>query len=110
MYGTMVAAEFIGTYFVILTKALNRLTVTTVTSGGMGPESWSVMAVLTAMVYSLHGVSGVVFTPALTIAAGSCGRGAWVGHAWIFYLIAQVFAAIAGSLTFKSLSNGREIP
>merc|ERR1740121_2090415 len=107
---TRIAAEFIGTFFLILVKALNRLAMIEVNMAGLGPESWSVMAVVTALVYSLSSVSGAYFNPALTIGAWACGQGAWRGYDWIFYLVAQTFGAIGASSVFVALSNGRSIP
>lgn len=113
--GTRIAAEFIGTFYLILTKAMNRLAVSDVQAIALGPESWSVMAVLTALAYSLGSVSGSYFNPALTIGAWACGRGGgpngeWSGHEWVFYILAQVLGSIAASSVFVAMSNGRDIP
>lgn len=97
-----VAAEFIGTFYLIITKALNRLG-----STGVGPEAWSVAAAMVSMVYSLRGVSGGYFNPAVTIAAVASGRSACSWRVAIFYIAAQVLAAVAASSVFAAMSGGQ---
>lgn len=108
--GTFVAAEFIGTFFIILTKSMNRLALLKVDQAVIGPESWAVMAAIASMTYALHDVSGAYFNPALTLAAAACRRASLPRNAWIFYPVAQVLGAVVASVAFASMSFGRKIP
>jgi len=103
-----VAAEFFGTFFIIFTKALNRMG--SAAEEGVGPEAWSVAAVLTSMVYSLRGVSGAYFNPAVTLAAVVSGRSTCERHVALFYVVAQFFAAVSAASLFSLLNHGQPIP
>jgi len=105
-----VFAEFIGTFFVIFTKALNRVGSSSSTSTDVGPEAWSVAAALTAMVYSLRGVSGGYFNPAVTLSAVVSGFATCTPRVAIFYVAAQIFAAISASSLIAAMNNGEPIP
>jgi len=102
-------AEFIGAFYVIFTKALNRIG-----SDGsdteIGPEAWSVAAALTAMVYSLRDVSGGYFNPAVTLSTSISGFGFCSLRVAFFYMVSQIFAAIAASSLFTAMNNGKGIP
>lgn len=91
--GVRVSAEFIGTFYVVLTKALNHMD-----DSANNPEAFSVGATLAAMNYALRDVSGGYFNPAVTASV-------WISR-WgrlpddylptatvVFSVITQVFAA-----------------
>lgn len=61
-----VMAEFIGTFFIVLTKALNHV-------GTPTGEAWSVAAAVASMMYALQGVCGPHFNPAVTISSAIVG-------------------------------------
>jgi len=103
--GPKVTAEFIGTFFIVLTKACNRLGESS-DREGVGPEAWSVAAVIICMVYSLRNISGAYFNPAITLAAVVTGRNVCSKHAAAFYGIAQFFAAVAAGSVFAILNHG----
>mmetsp|Transcript_39503 Transcript_39503/g.113638 ORF Transcript_39503/g.113638 Transcript_39503/m.113638 type:complete len:530 (-) Transcript_39503:103-1692(-) len=100
-----VAAEFFGTFVIIFTKALNRLGATV----DIGPEAWSVAAALISMVYSLRGVSGAYFNPAVTLGAMLSGRTNLSVRTATFYVVAQVFAGIAAMSLYTAISHGEPI-
>jgi aquaporin Z len=85
-------AEFIGTFFLVLTIGC------TVLSGGKGViPPLAIGSALMVMVYAGGHISGAHFNPAVTIAVWLRGRckGADVGP----YIAAQVVGAVAGACT-----------
>jgi len=100
-----IAAEFIGTFFIVLTKALNRVS----HIGGEGPESWSVAAALTAMVYSLRDVSGGYFNPAVVLSIKASQRGIISLHEVVWNVAVEVFAGIIAGSTVTLLAKDREL-
>lgn len=100
-----VAGEFIGTFYVVLTKALNRISVGT----RMGPEAWAVAAALSAMVYSLRDISGGYFNPAVTVSVAASSRGVlWWRTAFIFCL-GQLIASFFAAAVYSYLNHGTRI-
>lgn len=100
-----IAAEFLGTFFIVLTKALNRVSRT----GGEGPESWSVAAALTAMVYSLRDVSGGYFNPAVVLSIKASQRGIISVHEVVWNVAVQVFAGLIAGSTVTLLVKDKEL-
>src|SRR4029078_12297475 len=85
-------AEFIGTFFLMLTIGL------TVLSGG-GLPPLAIASGLMVMVYAGGHVSGAHFTPAVTIAVflrGRCPKADIVP-----YMVAQIAAAVVAALAVK---------
>jgi len=100
-----IAAEFFGTFFIVLTKALNRVS----RNGGEGPESWSVAAALTAMVYSLRDVSGGYFNPAVVLSIKASQRGILSLHEVVWNVAVQGFAGLIAGSTVTLLAEDREL-
>jgi len=97
---TQVAAELIGTYYVVVTKALNRLD----TSESVSYEAWSVAAVVLALVYSFKDISGAFFNPAVTISVAASGRRAGLTfRVVVMYISVQVMAGMLASSTFLAV-------
>jgi len=71
--GAQMAAEFIGTFFIVLTQVLARFSAKD--DVDLGGQAWGTAAALAAMVYSLRNVSGAHFNPAVTLAVRASGRG-----------------------------------
>jgi len=80
-----VCAEFIGTFYVVLTKTLNR------TSNSYS-EPWSMMALMTSLVCSLRDVSGGYFNPAVTVSVALSRRGVLDVPTAVWDVIIQLFA------------------
>jgi len=85
-----VCAEFIGTMFIVLTKYLTR-------ADGSSTESWSMLAVTAALVYSLRDVSGAYFNPAVTVAVTLSRRGILDVPTAVWDIITQLFAGFAAA-------------
>lgn len=98
-----VMAEFIGTFYIVLTKALNSL-------GGSKAQSWSVAAAIASMVYALRGVSGGHFNPAVTLAAGLSKRGLCTARETALYVGAQVLAGLSASTVYGLVHHQASIP
>eukprot|EP00927_Polykrikos_kofoidii_P024716 TRINITY_DN22409_c0_g1_i1.p1 TRINITY_DN22409_c0_g1~~TRINITY_DN22409_c0_g1_i1.p1 ORF type:complete len:488 (-),score=68.39 TRINITY_DN22409_c0_g1_i1:74-1537(-) len=83
-------AEFVGTFFLVYTSAMNMLTESIGSSIGLG-------AMLAAMVFSLGSVSGGHFNPAVTLSVWLSGRRkitAWDG---LCYGVVQLLAALCAA-------------
>lgn len=104
------AAEFLGTLMLVLVVAV----VVIVNSGsGLGVTDWSVIGlvhvfVLMLLIYSLGGVSGAHFNPAVTIAL-AMGRKIRPPDAAI-YIVVQVLGGIAGAFIAKLLLDDEGAP
>eukprot|EP00927_Polykrikos_kofoidii_P051037 TRINITY_DN44852_c0_g1_i1.p1 TRINITY_DN44852_c0_g1~~TRINITY_DN44852_c0_g1_i1.p1 ORF type:complete len:508 (+),score=49.91 TRINITY_DN44852_c0_g1_i1:126-1649(+) len=98
---TAVMAEFVGSFYVALTKVFVH--------ADLSPhEPWAVAAVLASMVYSLRGVSGAHFNPANTIAVGLSGRGSidfWQGAS---YIGAQILGTMTAAWVFAIVHSGHD--
>ena len=100
-----VVAEFLGTFFVIVTRGLVS---NTPFDNGTGP--FAVGSALAAMIYSVRGISGAHFNPAVSFAVWLSGRKLLTGLSLLPYIFTQLLAGIAGGLVFNALSeeSGRE--
>jgi len=98
----IIMAEFIGTFYVILTKAMvhKRLTLS---------EPWAVASAQCGMVYSLRGVSGAFFNPAITISVAA-STGDMPLHRVAVLIGAQIMGAISATSTFAIISGGADLP
>jgi MIP family channel proteins len=96
-------AEFIGTFFLVLFIC----TIVTVNSaGGLGFTDFAVIGlvhafVLSMLVYTLGGVSGAHFNPAVTIALAALKKIKPTDA--VIYIIVQLAGAIGGALVCKLL-------
>lgn len=97
-----VMAEFIGTFFLVLTKALNHL-------AASKAEFWSVGASMTAMVYALRGVSGGFFNPAITLAVCVSRPSLCSLTRGLMYVSAQILAALFSAVICAIVRGEAEI-
>jgi len=98
-------AEFIGTFYVVLTKSLNRVSDSTLN----GTEAWSVTAVIAALVYSLRDVSGGSFNPAVTVSVALSRRGLLDVLTAMRDIFIQIMAGIFATAIFAVESNDKFI-
>lgn len=85
-------AEFLGTFFLVLTVSFNVLT-------GSPAAAWSIAASLMVMIYALGNVSGAHFNPAVTTAILLSGRNKINMQDALWYMLAQTLGGIAAGLT-----------
>mmetsp|Transcript_70717 Transcript_70717/g.223376 ORF Transcript_70717/g.223376 Transcript_70717/m.223376 type:complete len:521 (-) Transcript_70717:47-1609(-) len=97
-----VMAEFIGTFFVVFTKALNNI-------GKSKAEAWSVAAAVASMQYALGGVSGGHFNPAVSISAAIGGRRLCTARNAVLYVGAQIIAGLTASTMYGVVHQRGEI-
>lgn len=86
--GAKYLAEFVGTFFLVLTVGCNVLT------GSVG-AAVSIGSMLMVMVFALGSVSGAHFNPAVTIAILLSGRGIIALPSALFYIIFQLLGGLA---------------
>lgn len=92
--GRACLAEFLGTFFLVLTVGLNVLT--------MSPAgALSIGASLMCMIYALGSVSGAHFNPAVTFALSLAGKAPWSDLP--AYVGAQLFGGFAAGLTYSNI-------
>lgn len=87
-----VLAEFIGTFYIILTKALSRLS----PAADSLPDAWAVLAVVVCMSCSLRDISGGHFNPAVTLSAWSTRRSMALKNA-VAAITIQIIAGVAAA-------------
>lgn len=87
-------AEFVGTFFLVLTVGCNVLT------GSVG-AALSVGAILMVMIYSLYTVSGAHFNPAVTAAVKLSGRGILTWQDMGLYMVCQVLGAMTAGCAYS---------
>jgi len=97
--GSKLFAEFLGTYFLVLTVGLNILAKNV--SG-----VWSIAAALMCMIYALGSVSGAHFNPAVTFAIVCAGRRKISLQDAALYAVTQLFAGIVGAFTYAAVYHG----
>lgn len=95
-------AEFLGTFFLVLTIGLNVGT-------GSPAVAWSIAASLMCMVYALGSVSGAHFNPAVTMSILFSGREKISPNDAFSYIGFQLFGAFMGSGMYLFLT-GKAIP
>lgn len=97
-------AEFIGTFFLMLTAGLD-------VASRAKAAAVSIAASLTVMIFSLGSVSGGHFNPAVTLAVFAAGRkdAPSVKDA-LAYVGTQVAAALAAGLIFLAMTGGSFFP
>lgn len=84
-------SEFLGTFMLVLTVGLNAVTKSAVVP-------WSAAAALMSMIYSLGGVSGGHFNPAVTLGVVLSRRGLCPPARGSWYTIAQLLAGVLAGL------------
>jgi|Transcript_50845 aquaporin Z len=89
-------AEFVGTYFLVLTVGCN------VHTGSIG-AALSIGAILMVMVYSLGSVSGAHLNPAVTVAIALSGRGKIKGDQMLWYIVSQLLGGFLAALTYLAI-------
>lgn len=99
-----ISAEFIGTFYLVLTKALNRIS-----RAEEGAEAWSVAAALTALVYALRDVSGAHFNPAVTLAVAASRRGILELRTAVSQVVVQLLAGLVATAVFAAVGHGTDI-
>lgn len=96
------AAEFIGTFFLVLTVGL-----TVLGKNSMAPIA--IGSVLMVMIYAGGHISGAHFNPAVTIAVFTRGRCSFIDA--VFYIVAQLAAAgVAAAAVFVFYHGGAASP
>eukprot|EP00403_Amphidinium_massartii_P008516 CAMPEP_0178408642 /NCGR_PEP_ID=MMETSP0689_2-20121128/20048_1 /TAXON_ID=160604 /ORGANISM="Amphidinium massartii, Strain CS-259" /LENGTH=478 /DNA_ID=CAMNT_0020029751 /DNA_START=180 /DNA_END=1616 /DNA_ORIENTATION=+ len=93
-----VTAEFLGTFFLITTKGLMAGS-----AAGDAGAPLAVSSVLAAMIYSVRGISGAHFNPAVSTAVWLSGRGLLSLTNVLPYVFTQLLAGVAASLLFTAL-------
>lgn len=93
------AAEFIGTFFLVFTVGMNVL--------GGGPGAFSIAAALMCMIYALGSVSGAHFNPAVTLAILLSGRGKILPSEAAAYMGTQILGGIFAAFTYAGIHHGR---
>lgn len=95
------AAEFIGTFFLILTVGLNVL-------GGSPAGAFSIAASLMCMICALGDVSGANFNPAVSLAL--IINGALDAATAGAYMGVQVVAGCLAAVTYSAIYGGKSFP
>jgi len=98
-----IMAEFIGTFCIIFTKALNNV------GDESKPQAWSVAAAIVACTYSLRGVSGAHFNPAITVSATLCGKRFCTPYHAFLHCSAQIFGGLTASFMYGIVHHGAHI-
>jgi aquaporin Z len=93
-------AEFIGTFFLVLTVCM-----TTFSKVSADLQPLAIGLTLMAMIYSLGHISGAQFNPAVSVAIYL--RGKINAKDMLFYIIAQVLGAIVAAFTVQLLVSGK---
>lgn len=91
-------SEFIGTFFLVLTVGLNVL-------GKSPAAAWSIGASYMCMIYSVGGISGGHFNPAVTLAVLLSGRGKTRVVRAIYYVLVQLVAGAIGAVAYTLLAG-----
>lgn len=94
-------AEWIGTFFVIFTQALNR----TAARKDPSQEAWSVGAAILCLSCALRDVSGSHFNPAVTLAARASGRSSISNFQCMVYVIMQLIAGLTAISIYEMIGH-----
>jgi len=89
-------AEFVGTYFLVLTVGCCVLT------GSIG-AAISIGSVLMVMIYALGSVSGAHFNPAVTVAILLSTRRLLEISDALAYIVAQLLGGLCAGMTYRAL-------
>jgi len=89
-------AEFIGTFYLVITVGLNVL-------AGNGLAAFSIASSLMCMIYALGDVSGAHFNPAVSVAIVTSRRNKISEVDAIIYIAVQILAGIVAGVTYISV-------
>jgi len=89
-------AEFVGTYFLVLTVGCCVLT------GSIG-AAISIGSILMVMIYALGSVSGAHFNPAVTVAILLSARRLLEWTDALAYIISQLLGGLCAGITYRAL-------
>jgi len=84
-------AEFLGTFYLVLTVGFNVLPTPS------SSVAWSIAASLMSMIYALGSCSGAHFNPAVTLAILCSGRGKTNAAEAAAYMVVQILGGVAGA-------------
>jgi len=101
--GQRLLAEFVGTFFLVLTVGLNVL-------GGSKAPVWSIAASLMCVIYCMGDVSGGHFNPAVTMAVSIAKIPGWKQQDGFLYIVAQTLGGLVGALVYSLLERGQVFP
>eukprot|EP00281_Chroomonas_sp_CCMP1168_P034160 CAMPEP_0206241946 /NCGR_PEP_ID=MMETSP0047_2-20121206/16787_1 /ASSEMBLY_ACC=CAM_ASM_000192 /TAXON_ID=195065 /ORGANISM="Chroomonas mesostigmatica_cf, Strain CCMP1168" /LENGTH=638 /DNA_ID=CAMNT_0053666917 /DNA_START=107 /DNA_END=2020 /DNA_ORIENTATION=- len=101
-------AEFIGTFFIVMTVGLNVVQGPAFVSNNPINETavFSIASAVMVMVYAMGGVSGGHLNPAVTFAIYISGRGKISLKMSLLYMLSQTLAGLTGSLAYVFISGG----
>jgi len=99
--GPKLFAEFLGTFFLVLTVGL------VVMGPNSGAAAWSIAASLMCMIYALGSVSGAHFNPAVTFAIVCAGRRKISLSDALFYVLIQILGGITAAFTYAAVYHGK---
>jgi aquaporin Z len=94
-------AEFLGTYFLIVTVGLNVM-------AKSKAGAFSIAAALMCMIFALGDVSGANFNPAVTTALLACHK--IDGKTASLYIFTQLFAGFCAAVTYLVVYTGKGFP
>jgi len=97
-----IAAEFVGTFYVVLTKAMMH-------AAEHINEPWAVASAHVAMVYSMRDLSGAYFNPAVTLSIYMSGHFP-EGVRVTAYICAQVLGGLVGATFFGTIHTNLQLP
>jgi aquaporin Z len=89
-------AEFIGTFYLVITVGLNVL-------AGNGLAAFSIAASLMCMIYALGDISGAHFNPAVTLAVCVSRRNKISEVDAVIYIAVQILAGILAGIVYISV-------
>ena len=98
--GAKCVAEFLGTFLLVFTVGCNVL------SGNAVWGGVSIASVLMVAIYSLGGISGANFNPAVSLALGICKAMNGDGLEWKevgIYMATQIAAGVSASFCYYGL-------
>jgi len=94
--GSRLMAEFLGTFFLVVTVGLNVI-------GGSKAPVFSIAASLMCMIFALGTCSGAHFNPAVTIAILCAGRGKISPPDAAAYIGVQLVGGMTGGMTYARM-------
>lgn len=110
--GSKLVAEFIGTFFIVLTVGLNVVQGPAFHDSNPINETavFSIASAVMVMVYAMGPVSGGHLNPAVTTAVFMSGRNKISPKEAGYYMLSQYFAGIMGACAYAFISGGDTFP